>query len=114
VSTLAPPPSHYELLQVSPCADADVIEAAYRQLARKYHPDVNPAPAAADMMIRLNMAYAVLNDPDRRAEYDHYLNVLAGWESIDQSHAADQSQGPRRVVPLGLRGRVLERLALAA
>ncbi len=65
------PTDYYELLQVSPKADPEVIEAAYRRLALKYHPDHNPLPEAALRMQALNTAYAALKDPERRAEYDN-------------------------------------------
>jgi curved DNA-binding protein CbpA len=58
---------HYEVLQVHPRAEAEVIRAAYRTLARKYHPDHG---GDARRMIALNDAWDVLGDPDRRAEYD--------------------------------------------
>jgi hypothetical protein len=61
-----------ELLQVSPQASFAVIRAAYRALARDYHPDVNATPEAASTMGRLNAAYAVLSDPVRRARYHAY------------------------------------------
>jgi len=60
----------YEVLQVSPKAGPEVIQAAYRALARTYHPDVNAAPDAARQMRQLNAAYGVLSDPERRARYD--------------------------------------------
>jgi hypothetical protein len=63
-------PSLYEVLQVSPRADPEVVHAAYRVLARIHHPDLNPAPDAARFMRRLNAAYEVLRDPERRARYD--------------------------------------------
>jgi len=47
-----------------------VIEAAYRRLARMYHPDLNPSPDAVPMMQRINEAYAVLHDPNKRSAYD--------------------------------------------
>ena len=60
----------YEILQVSPNADPEVIEAAYRRLARKFHPDHNPRSVAAlEHMKRLNAAYAVLKIPVERARY---------------------------------------------
>lgn len=61
---------YYKILQVDPAADPDVIEAAYRRLARKYHPDSNPAPDATARMAELNEAFAALKDPLRRAMYD--------------------------------------------
>lgn len=60
----------YATLGVAANATPDQIEAAYRALARQYHPDVNRAPDAADRMRDINAAYRVLRDPQRRAEYD--------------------------------------------
>lgn len=60
-------PDYYEVLQVHPRAESDVIRAAYRVLARKYHPDHG---GDARRMIALNDAWDVLGDPARRAEYD--------------------------------------------
>jgi DnaJ domain len=60
----------YEYLQVSPRAEAGVIHAAYRALARQYHPDVNASGQASRMMREINAAYNVLGDADRRARYD--------------------------------------------
>jgi hypothetical protein len=60
----------YEVLQVSAKASPEVVQAAYRVLARAYHPDVNGSPYAARMMRQLNAAYKVLSDPARRAKYD--------------------------------------------
>ena len=60
----------YEILQVHPTAHPDVIQAAYRRLAMLYHPDRNSSTEAAEMMKRLNLAYEILGDPDRRAAYD--------------------------------------------
>jgi len=60
----------YEVLQVSAKASPEVVQAAYRVLARLYHPDVNDSPNAARMMRQVNAAYRVLSDPERRAKYD--------------------------------------------
>ncbi len=57
----------YEVLQVHPAAEPEVIRAAYRTLARKYHPDHGGDPTR---MIALNDAWDVLGDPARRAAYD--------------------------------------------
>ncbi len=62
---------YYGLLQVASHADIEVIEAAYRRLAYRYHPDRNPGDkAAAEMMLLLNEAREVLINPQRRAMYD--------------------------------------------
>ena len=60
----------YEVLQVHPSAEQEAIEAVYRRLARKYHPDTNASPDATEVMIRLNHAYEVLRDSAKRAAYD--------------------------------------------
>lgn len=62
----------YDLLQVSPRAHPEVVHAAYRVLARRYHPDVSENPHAARMMRHVNAAYAVLRDDEKRARYDAY------------------------------------------
>lgn len=71
------PADLYELLQVSPRASLGVIQAAYRVLARSYHPDVNDGPEAVRQMRRLNAAYAILSDPARRARYDAHFSPPA-------------------------------------
>lgn len=63
-------PDPYAVLQVAPTAEGAVIEAAYRQLARLTHPDLNESPDAHARTQTLNEAYAVLRDPARRAAYD--------------------------------------------
>ena len=60
----------YEILQVHYLAEPEVIQAAYRSLARKYHPDVNHSPEAEEIMKRLTLAHEVLSDPVKRAAYD--------------------------------------------
>jgi len=60
----------YKILQVDPDADAEVIEAAYKRLARRYHPDVNHAAWAEVRMRELNTAYQTLRHPRQRALYD--------------------------------------------
>jgi curved DNA-binding protein CbpA len=61
----------YRVLQVDPSAEPEVIEAAYKRLAFKYHPDLNRGDAqAAEQMKRINEAFRVLGKPDLRADYD--------------------------------------------
>ena len=63
--------SLYEILNVTHEAEPVVIEAAYRALMKKYHPDQAPAsPSGAASAAEINRAFAVLRDPERRAEYD--------------------------------------------
>jgi len=67
---MAEPRDHYKVLQVDPAADADVIAAAYRALARRLHPDADASTPDDRRMSELNQAYEVLRDPTRRAAYD--------------------------------------------
>ena len=61
----------YRLLQVDPSADQDVIAAAYKRLALRYHPDHNSGdPSAEELMRRINEAYRILGRPNLRADYD--------------------------------------------
>jgi curved DNA-binding protein CbpA len=73
-------PDFYELLQVDPRADPEVIRAAYRVLARKYHPDHGGDPLR---MIELNNAWDVLGDPARRAAYDASRASPANRQSVE-------------------------------
>ena len=63
------PPDPYKVLQVDSEAEDEVIQAAYRRLAQKYHPDV-AGPAGAERMTAINAAWALLRDPARRASLD--------------------------------------------
>ncbi|MPM25489.1 Curved DNA-binding protein [bioreactor metagenome] len=61
---------YYRILQVHPMAEPEVIEGAYKRLARKYHPDVSRARDAESRMKQINEAYEVLGDPARRKSFD--------------------------------------------
>lgn len=67
--------SLYQILQVDPRAEPEVIEGAYRRLALKYHPDVSVAAGAEQRMKEITAAYAVLGDAIQRAAYDRELSV---------------------------------------
>ena len=62
----------YELLGVSRDADADTLKRAYRQQARKYHPDVNKEAGAEEKFKEIGKAYEVLSDSQKRARYDQF------------------------------------------
>jgi DnaJ-class molecular chaperone len=59
----------YSILGVASDASHAEIKAAYRELAWRYHPDVNKSPGAVEMMARINVAYAVLGNPAKRKAY---------------------------------------------
>jgi molecular chaperone DnaJ len=64
---------YYEVLGVERGCSVEVIERAYRKLARQHHPDRNIGDSEAEAKFKeVNEAYEVLNDPDRRARYDRY------------------------------------------
>jgi curved DNA-binding protein len=77
---------YYATLGVSKSANADEIKQAYRKLARKHHPDVNPGDKAAEAKFKeVGEAYEVLSDPDKRQKYDqfgqYWNRAGAGWPS---------------------------------
>ena len=64
---------YYEVLGVSKDADEAALKKAYRQVAKKYHPDVNPGDAEAEKKFKeASEAYAILSDPDKRRQYDQF------------------------------------------
>ncbi len=63
---------YYSVLGVGKEASEDEIKSAYRRLAKKYHPDLNKTPEAAEKFKEINEAYSVLGDPKKRANYDQF------------------------------------------
>ncbi len=87
----------YKALQVDPEAEAEVIEAAYRRLARKYHPDVSRDPESHEKMIAINKAWEQLRDPIKRAAVDRGRMRTSGnaaWVA-----AADAQTRTARMAP---------------
>lgn len=78
---------YYEVLGISRGASGDEVKSAFRQLARKLHPDVNKAPDAEERFKEINEAYAVLSDQEKRAAYDRFghagLNGMGGAGAPD-------------------------------
>lgn len=70
---------YYELLGISKDASETDIKKAFRKLARKYHPDVNPSNKAAEQKFKeINEAYEVLSDPKKRQQYDQFGHAAFG------------------------------------
>jgi curved DNA-binding protein CbpA len=67
---VASPIDAYKTLQVDPEAEDEVIQAAYRRLAQKYHPDRQTNDEGVERMVAINAAWELLRDPARRAAYD--------------------------------------------
>lgn len=91
-----PVKDYYRILQVHPDADPEIIEAAYRRLAQKYHPDRDPSPGATRRMQELNEAYGILADAKRRRVYDlsrTSLPIRAVRVTTGSQGAADRALG---------------------
>ncbi len=91
-------PDYYAILQVDPRAETDIITAAYKKLAAKYHPDVDHSPKAVERMKMLNAAYEVLSNPEKRKAYNLSRGVKQPWNS--QAEIASGRQRPWWVLPL--------------
>ena len=76
---------YYAILGVNKSADAEEIKRAYRKLARKYHPDMNPGDKQAEARFKeINEAYEVLSDADKRRKYDQFGQY---WRQADQARS---------------------------
>jgi curved DNA-binding protein len=77
---------YYTVLGVSRSATEKDIKTAYRKLARKHHPDVNPGDKKSEAQFKeIGEAYSVLSDPEKRKKYDRWGH---DWEKIEQAQAA--------------------------
>ena len=82
---------YYETLGVSRGASEKEIRSAYRKLARKLHPDVNPNDKASEALFKeINAANDVLSDPDKRKKYDKYGD---NWEHADEIERQQRARG---------------------
>src|SRR5215471_5419283 len=80
---------YYKILGVPKTADEKAIKAAYRKLARKYHPDVNKG--ASERFKEINEAHTVLADPEKRKRYD---TLGPDWERYTQTGAGPGARSP--------------------
>ncbi|HAU49184.1 MAG TPA: molecular chaperone DnaJ, partial [Planctomycetaceae bacterium] len=70
---------HYQILGVSRTATSEDIQKSYREMARKYHPDLHPDDdAAKEQFKKVQTAFDVLNDPSKREMYDRYGSSFEG------------------------------------
>jgi DnaJ-class molecular chaperone len=84
---------YYTVLGVPRTASEKELKTAYRKLARKHHPDVNPGDKRSETLFKeIGEAYAVLSDPDKRKKYDRWGH---NWEKIEQAQAAGATYGSR-------------------
>ena len=89
---------YYEVLGVDKTADDAAIKSAYRKLAKKYHPDMNPGDKEAEAKFKeASEAYAVLSDAEKRKKYDQYGHAAfdggAGGGGLPRAAGGEQ---PRR------------------
>jgi len=74
--------TYYQVMQVDPLADPEVIEAAFKRLALKYHPDTSRDAQSGANMRELLTARDILTDPQRRAAYDAWLGIVKRVEAL--------------------------------
>ena len=83
---------YYDVLGVDKDADEKAVRQAFRRMARKYHPDLNPGDEDAERRFKeINEAYEVLSDPEKRGKYDRFGD---NWKHADQMGAGFGSSGP--------------------
>lgn len=85
---------YYKILQVAPDASTEVIQMAYKALAKKYHPDLNPGQeeAAQEKMKDVNEAYEILSDKDKRWQYDQ---IYYRQEKTEQKTSYSAPEPPK-------------------
>lgn len=84
----------YAVLQVLPSAEQEVVNAAFKALALKYHPDHDVTRRAAEKMAELNRAYAILRDPASRSAHDRGRRRTIAGVSVAASTARPSSSPP--------------------
>ncbi len=97
--------THYDNLKVSRDAPSEVIRAAYKSLAAKYHPDLHPdSEKAARIMRIINTSYEVLSDPAKRAQHDRWI-ANSELSAPEQAPASAEHQYEPTPWPAGSRAR---------
>ena len=109
---------YYEVLEVSKGASEEDIKKAYRKLAKKYHPDLNPNDKTAEAKFKeVNEAYEVLSDQDKRERYDRFgqpeatptAHTVRAWISaiFSRAFSAGSVQGVTQTPMLRAAARIL-------
>ena len=88
---------YYKILEIDKSASEADIKKAYRKLARKYHPDLNPNDATAKQKFqKINEANEVLSDTDKRKKYDQYGKDWQQSEQFEQAQKQQRQGGSRQ------------------
>ena len=84
---------YYATLGVPKTATAKEVKQAFRKMARKYHPDVNPGDKSAEGRFKeINEAYEVIGDPEKRKKYDE---LGSNWKMYEQAQRGRRRRGRR-------------------
>ena len=78
--------NYYDILEVSENSSYEVISGAYKALTKKYHPDVSVDTFANEKMKQINLAYEVLSDPAKRADYDKRIHINQNIKPKDSNN----------------------------
>ena len=106
-----PSQTYYDVLGISPSASLDEIKQAFRQLARRYHPDLNPDnQQALQRFQEISVVYQVLSDPVARQHYDQCLSGQGG-NSVDSVSERTAAEWYQKGVALSQRGQYEEAIA---
>lgn len=99
---------YYRILQVHFLAEPEVIESAYKRLAKKYHPDVNKAAGADSRMKKINEAYETLRNPEKRSAYDlqHIRRPITPQSG--RNDAQPQKKSADIVCPVGAKDALIQ------
>ena len=95
----------YTILQIEPGVSQDAVEMAYRRLALRFHPDLNHSREATLVMQEINLAYATLRSPQKRATYDKTIPKSAAQPARQRENVPIRPapSKPVRSTPAGQR-----------
>lgn len=93
--------TYYQTLEISQTATQAEIKQAYRQMAKRFHPDTQSTSADRDRIVQINAAYEVLRDPQQRRTYDQQLHRVPSQTKNRKTYAYANAQAPPSRSPKG-------------